>query len=108
MKNNATINNGNYHRNIGSLCWRALCALLLLVTIFNLRQTVAAQTLEDFGYGRLKVNGKEALGARPLLVILTEHAESPALAHDRDYYDNLIFNYFAKEDNGNLINNLNG
>lgn len=105
MKN---ITRNNHHKNIGSFCWRALCALLLFVTIFNLRQTVTAQTLEDFGYSRLKVNGKEALGARPLLVILTEHAESPALAHNRDYYDNLIFNYFAKDDNGNLINNLNG
>jgi M6 family metalloprotease-like protein len=108
MKNMTTINQGNYSGNIRSLWLRALCALLLLTTIFNLRQTVTAQTPEDFGYGRLKINGKEALGARPLLVLLAEHTELSKLAHSRDYYDNLIFNYFATDDNGQPINNLNG
>src|SRR5437016_6252374 len=101
MKNETTSKHGNILR--GALL-RAL--LVLLASICHLPQTVAAQTPEDFGYGRFQVNGKQALGSRPLLVLLAQHTELPALAHSRDYYDNLIFNYFAKDANGNAINNL--
>ncbi len=105
MKKETTINHGNIL--CGALS-HAHLMLLLLATIFTLSQTVTAQTPEDFGYGRFQINGKPALGARPLLVLLSEHTEQPPLAHSRDYYDNLIFNYFATDANGNAINNLNG
>jgi M6 family metalloprotease-like protein len=101
MKNETKRNCQNHLRSV-------LIAMLLLAINFILQTPAAAQTPEDFGYGRMTINGKEAKGARPLLVILTEHAGYPALAHNRDYYDNLIFNYFATDANGNPINNLNG
>lgn len=87
--------------------WQA-CCVLLLTLLFQQMSSVYAQTLDEFGYNRMQVNGKEARGHRPLLVILAEHEGYPALAHDRDYYDNLIFNYFATDDSGQPMRNLNG
>lgn len=48
-------------------------------------------TLNDFGYNTMRVNGAEAKGQRPLVIILAEAHDKP-LAHDYLYYLNLIFN----------------
>lgn len=53
-----------------------------------------AATLEDFGYQNMKVNGNPALGARPLLVILLDLANTGRFDHSSSYYDNLVFNPF--------------
>lgn len=103
MKN--TTDNYSLHKLSRLFSAALLTALVSLIPGTLL--LVKAQTLEDFGYGRLQVRGKEARGTRPLLVILAEHEDYPALAHDRDYYDNLIFNYFATDADGRPINNLN-
>lgn len=65
-----------------------------------------AATLEDFGYQNMKVNGKPALGARPLLVILLDLANTGSFAHSSDYYDNLVFNPFNTNSAG--LRSVNG
>lgn len=66
--------------------------IVLIGLIFSANaQTV---TLEDFGYQNMKVNGHPALGARPLLTILLDLADTGTFAHDNAYYDNLVFNPF--------------
>jgi M6 family metalloprotease-like protein len=84
---------------------RLCCALIFA-------QTLPAQTLADFGYGSMKVNGKPPSGQRPLLVILAQFAGLPAFSGNRAaYYDSLLFtlqpmqttvcmnNFFAENSN---------
>jgi M6 family metalloprotease-like protein len=68
-----------------------------------------AATLNEFGYQLLKVNGKSALGQRPLLIILADYQGGQSWAHGATYYDDLIFNqsrtqnvvgYFLEQSNG--------
>src|SRR5579871_6501367 len=75
------------------------------------------QSLSDFGYQRLTVNGTPALGQRPLAVILVEYdgavpaanlAQAPPLAHDAAYYDSLVFNYLKTSVNGYYLENSHG
>jgi M6 family metalloprotease-like protein len=66
-------------------------SLVILVIVCGLALTASAQTLEDFGYNRMKVNGKEARGPRSLLVILAQFEGYPALAHGPEYYEKMIF-----------------
>ena len=65
-----------------------------------------AATLEDFGYQNMKVNGNPAIGARPLLVILLDLANSGSFAHNNAYYDNLVFNPFNTNSAG--LRSVNG
>jgi M6 family metalloprotease-like protein len=47
---------------------------------------------EAFGYGRMKVNGKPALGRRPVLLIQSTIPESNTqFEHDTAYYEGLLF-----------------
>jgi M6 family metalloprotease-like protein len=63
----------------------------------------AAVSLVDFGHGNMKVEGVEARGIRPLVTILTEFDESPAFAHDRAYFDSLVYNPLQHSVNGYFI-----
>jgi M6 family metalloprotease-like protein len=75
------------------------------------------QAPTDFGYQRLTVNGTPALGQRPLVVILMQYdgavpaanlAQAPPLAHDKAYYDSLVFNPLATSVNGYYMENSHG
>ena len=93
MKTESTNNTWTIKSMLPRMCAVCLLALLaLFVTGSGIQAD--AQTLEDFGYNHMQYNGKAAQGSRPLLVILAEFDGYPAMAHDRDYYDNLVFNYF--------------
>lgn len=64
---------------------------LLLLTCFAFVPAMLAESLADFGYRRMTVNGKPAIGGHPLAVVVMEFAGSPPLAHAASYYDQLIF-----------------
>ena len=79
--------------------FRVTRAVVMLVAALLLAGPPAgAASLEDFGYGRLTVNGTAARGARPLLVILTQFTSGAKvgavqpLAHDAAYYNQFVFN----------------
>jgi M6 family metalloprotease-like protein len=85
--------------------------LVMMVSCFI--RTSGAVTLEDFGYnhmqfnGRVQLNGHEARGNRPLLVILVRFG-GVALAHDNAYYDDFVFNFFNTNSvNGCYLENSN-
>ena len=60
--------------------------------------SVSGQVPEDFGYNRV-----QALGPRPLLVILTEFDGYPAFGGNAtSYFRNLAFNTFAPASNPSL------
>lgn len=63
------------------------CGVILMLTG---RQATAAG-LQDFGFQNLKVNGKPALGHRPLLVIVVDFAGANPLAHNAPWYDSFVF-----------------
>ena len=76
--------------------WRIGLAALLF------HGTALAVTLQDFGYQHMNVNGKLAIGTRPLLLIVANFAgetnsdgTAAPLPHDAAYYDNLVFNQAA-------------
>jgi M6 family metalloprotease-like protein len=95
---------------------------MLVMLVFS--GTASAQTLQDFGYQCLKVNGQQNLGTRPLLLIVANFAgetntfgitnsdgtfAAAPLPHDAAYYSNMVFNlsqypsvngYFAAVSNG--------
>lgn len=84
-----------------------ILAILMLLPLM-----LCAQTLEDFGYGNMKVNGRAALGNRPLVTILARFGGAPTLAHDKAYFDNLVYNwltppsvngYFQQVSNGRFL-----
>lgn len=59
-----------------------------------------APTLAEFGHGSIQVLGREALGPRPLVVVLLEWADDgadgfPAISsvHPLDYYEQLAFGH---------------
>lgn len=68
-----------------------LVALFLALTMQS-----RAATLQDFGYEHITVNGEVAKGHRPLLVILANFAGARVFAHDANFYDNFVFNFFAQ------------
>jgi M6 family metalloprotease-like protein len=70
--------------------------IVMFMLIGGLSEPIVAQELEDFGYNGMRVNGKEARGSRPLLVITASYDGASALAHDNAYYDPLIFNLFGQ------------
>lgn len=81
--------------------------LLALPTVaFGLCTSALATTLAEFGHGSMKVDGRPALGTRPLLVIIANYAGPPALA-ERDW-EQLVFgangrslvNYYREVSNG--------
>jgi len=83
--------------------WRMLLAMLVF------QGTASAQTLKDFGYQSQNVNGKLALGTRPLLLIVVNFAGETTLPQNAAYFSNMVFNlsqypsvngYFAAVSNG--------
>jgi M6 family metalloprotease-like protein len=81
----------------------------LLLLALGLTHAAAAPSLEDCGYNNRKINGHEARGGRPLLVILATFDTAPPLANDPAYYDNLVFNLFSTNSmNGYFLENSNG
>lgn len=46
---------------------------------------------ESFGSGTLKVNGRSALGTRPVVAILAQYSDQPAFTQSTSYFDKLIF-----------------
>lgn len=53
-------------------------------------------TAEDFGYGSMAVDGGEARGVRPLLVVVIESppvANKSGVSHNTTYYERLVFGY---------------
>ena len=81
-------------RRISRASLIALSIVILLAGILD----ASAQALEDFGYNRI-----EAKGGRPLLIILTEFAGSPALRDNAaSYFGDLAFNTFAPASNPSL------
>jgi M6 family metalloprotease-like protein len=92
---------------------RARAILAAGVTLLaGLSAAASAVTLEEFGYGHMRppnrANGAEAKGIRPLLTILAELDGMPKFAHDRAYYDLLIYNTFARSVSGYFLVNSNG
>jgi len=92
---------------------RITAVAVFLLFFLAVPHRALTQTLEDFGHGRMTVGGTPALGARPLLVILVKfdplpQYALPTLAHDRDYYDQLVFNYFRVDGNGTPLPSANG
>jgi M6 family metalloprotease-like protein len=56
---------------------------------------------ESFGFGRMTVKGKPALGERPLLLIRATMPDSPIVfEHDAAYYDDIVF--------GRAVRNVSG
>ncbi len=52
---------------------------------------------ESFGFGHMKVNGRAALGRRPLLLLKATLPDSGiAFAHDTPYYENIVFGTAAQ------------
>jgi M6 family metalloprotease-like protein len=74
--------------------------------------------LADFGHDTMTVDGVEAKGYRPLLVVLVSFdlpsiggsttAEPGPLAHDAGYYHQLIFNPFPDASVGTMGRSVNG
>lgn len=61
--------------------------------------------LASFGYGRMKVNGKPALGNRPLLVIRVGFRnEGMNLNHSHSYYNQLFFGNGTNRNNPSAAN----
>ena len=107
-----------FHFVASTVLWRTMLVML----VFS--GTASAQTLQDFGYQCLQVNGQQNLGTRPLLLIVANFAgetntagftnsdgtlTAAPLPQDAAYYDNLVFNqnnnpsvngYFAAMSNG--------
>ena len=93
-----------------TVLWRTVLAMLVFCG------TGSAATLQDFGYQHMNVNGKLAIGTRPLLLIVANFAGetnkqgvATPLPHDAAYYDDLVFNqskypslngYFSAMSNG--------
>src|SRR4051812_18574334 len=50
-------------------------------------------TLESLGHGTFTQNGRQALGSRPLLIVLGEYSNFPPFnsVHSLDYYERLGF-----------------
>lgn len=77
---------------------------------------LSAQTLADFGYGRLTVNGTAATGAHPLAIVLMQYDSAPAaniatappLAHSASAFHDLFFNFLNKSVNGHYLENSHG
>jgi M6 family metalloprotease-like protein len=83
-------------------------AALTLLAGLCAANPAAAVSLDDFGYNRLQVRGVEARGNRPLLTIMVTFDGKPALAHDRAYYNTLVYNTLRKSVNGYFLVNSNG
>lgn len=86
--------------------WLRLLALAAFLTI--LHSFAAAQYLADFGYNRMRVNGQEARGYRPLLLIIASYDGGAPFAHTAAEYDTLVFNYLKQSVNGHFLENSNG
>src|SRR5947207_3310188 len=79
---------------IGNLFRAGSLMFVLLAAVVS----VSGQVPEDFGYNRV-----QALGPRPLLVILTEFDGYPAFGGNAtSYFRNLAFNTFAPASNPSL------
>jgi M6 family metalloprotease-like protein len=80
--------------------------LLVFLALFS--QLAAAQSIWDFGYDRMQVNGQQARGNRPLMVILANFAGGAPFKYDASVYDSLVFNFFQQSVNGYFLENSNG
>jgi M6 family metalloprotease-like protein len=95
-------NIANQRRRAAKVGWSMMqFALFVRIAIFAsllpaLSISLHAQSLQEFGYLRMTVNHKPALGVRPLAVVLQNYAGHPALLHSASYYDNLIYGFGAK------------
>jgi hypothetical protein len=71
-----------------------LASLALALTVFSSCLPAWSQsvTLTNFGYQNKKINGKLALGSRPLVVILVNFAGEPPLTNPPSFFADLIFN----------------
>lgn len=47
--------------------------------------------LASFGHGSLKMNGKSALGSRPVVAILAQYSDQPRFTRPNSYFDNMYF-----------------
>lgn len=71
-----------------------LLAILAMLAPFLAAQGAQAQSPEDFGYGSMTVNGEDAHGGRPLLVIMVNYADTDFRSyHTEEFYYKLIFGY---------------
>jgi M6 family metalloprotease-like protein len=48
-------------------------------------------SLATFGHGTLTVNGRQALGSRPMLAILAQYSDFAAFTRPQSYYDSMYF-----------------
>lgn len=81
------------------------CVLTLALSLVN---ASSAPSLTDFGYNYRKLNGHEARGGRPMLIIVTTFLSAPPLAHSFAYYDDVVFNFFNTNSiNGYVLENSN-
>ncbi len=78
--------------------------------------SLPGQTVADFGYGRLTVNGTPAKGPHPLAIVLMQYDSAPAaniavappLAHTASEFHDLFFNFLHKSVNGHYFENSHG
>lgn len=82
-----------FHFGGAAIRWGSVLAMLAFLG------TASGASLQDFGYQSMNVNGKLAIGQRPLLLIVanfageTDSAGNPEpMVHDAAYYDDLVFN----------------
>jgi hypothetical protein len=75
-----------FHFTAAAIVWRTVLAVLVF------HGAASAATLQDFGYQHMHVNGKLAVGQRPLLLIVVNFAGETPLAHTTNYYADLVFN----------------
>jgi hypothetical protein len=96
------------HR-LGS-CGTLIAIAVLLISALPLLSQVP--TLNDFGFQSMSSGGVMARGGLPLVLIVAEFENEPALLHpDRDfkYYQDLIFDGTATNSlNGFILENSNG
>src|SRR6266478_5078780 len=67
----------------------------LALTLAWLPTPAPAQTVTNFGYGNMTLNGHSAIGVRPLLLILVNYQDQPAPSHNADYFKSLIFDTYG-------------
>jgi M6 family metalloprotease-like protein len=70
--------------------FRLIAGLLVFTT-----SVARAQSLADFGYQNMKVNGQLPSGTRPLLIIRADIAGDDNTTHPASYYDTLVFNFLT-------------
>lgn len=69
----------------------ATCLLAAALATGALTVPAPAETLADFGYGSMRIDGVPASGQRKLVVILAQFAGMPNFVHGPSYFDSLLF-----------------